>query len=69
MPIIDRFESDFAVLDDNGKMLTVPRDRLPAGAREGDAVRLSPDGCYLTDTEQSEKRRRDLAAFFRRLKK
>jgi hypothetical protein len=40
---IDRFEgSDWAVLEDeHARTVTVPREWLPSGAREGDVLKLS----------------------------
>lgn len=42
--IIDRFENDFAVCEyEEGKTLDLPRDLLPANAKEGDVLRILID--------------------------
>lgn len=69
MWIIDRFEGEFAVLEGETGMLTVPRSSLPADIREGDAVTALPDGSYALDAGQSEQRRKQLSSLFERLKK
>lgn len=53
-PIIDRLESDWAVLEWDGKTFNFPRALLPKGAREGDVVRIS---CEI-DREATDARRR-----------
>ena len=69
MWIIDRFEGEFAVLEGETGMLTVPRSSLPADIREGDAVTALPDGRYALDAGRSERRRKQLSSLFERLKK
>lgn len=40
--IIDRFEEDFAVLEaEDRKCYNVPKEIIPAGAREGDLIIIS----------------------------
>ena len=41
--IIDRFEGDFAVVECDGRMMNIPR-ALVGGAKEGDAVMITPMG-------------------------
>lgn len=69
MWIIDRFEGEFAVLEGENGMLTVPRSALPADICEGSAVTALPDGRYSLDAQQSELRRKRLSTLFERLKK
>lgn len=69
MLIVDRFEGEFAVLEGEAGMLTVPRSSLPSEAREGDAVAALPDGRYRLDAQRSEERKKDLSELFQRLKK
>ncbi|MSQ01903.1 MAG: DUF3006 domain-containing protein [Myxococcales bacterium] len=53
MIVVDRIEADRAVLEICGKTLDIPLSLLPAGAKEGDVLRLivDPD---RTNTELSE---------------
>ncbi len=54
---VDRFEEDFAVLEDDGQNhLNVLRSRLPVGVCEGDILFLL-DGQYFFDKEETERRR------------
>ena len=43
MIILDRVEGDFAVLETNNGMINIPRSDLPAGAKEGDVLKLVID--------------------------
>lgn len=58
MIIIDRFEGNIAVVeDDNGKCKEVKRSMLPDDADEGDVLTYA-DGKYTVDHEATEERRR-----------
>jgi len=39
--IIDRFEGEMAVIEYDGRTFSIPRNLLPAGAREGDVLGFS----------------------------
>lgn len=56
--VLDRIEDGEAVVlvSDSGIERVVPRELLPAGAREGDAFREGGDG-YVHDPEATERRR------------
>ena len=69
MWIIDRVEGEFAGVEGETGILTVPRSSLPADIREGDAVTALPDGRYALDAGRSEQRRKQLSSLFERLKK
>ena len=58
--VIDRFESDVAVLelDDGESFADVDRSTLPEGAREGDAL-IGEKGAWLVDEDAT---RENLAA-------
>ncbi len=43
MLIIERFEGELAVLETDGKPLSIPRGLLPPEAREGDLLTISID--------------------------
>lgn len=62
--IIDRFEGERAVLEQEGRTYELPRSLLPADAREGDAVRL----LVSRDAQLSEERARTVRALRDRLK-
>ena len=53
MLIIDRFEGDFAEVETDKGMINIPRTELPAGAKEGDTLRLTIDA---DDTEARKQR-------------
>lgn len=66
--IIDRFENDSAVIETDGGFIDIPRSCLPENAREGDVI--IPDGSgYVTDVEQTEKRREEIREKMKRLMK
>lgn len=56
--IIDRFEDGFAVLElEGGKMVNVPIEIIPKGAKEGDVVLIEID---KTKTTERQKRIKEL---------
>jgi len=68
--IIDRFEEDFALLE-NPETLEVkeyPRAKLPKGAKEGDVLTES-DGVLSLDSAETEARAARIRERFNRLKK
>ncbi len=65
---IDRLEGDWAVLvDQQGNTSTVPRQLLPAEAKEGDMLRLE-DGHYHVDEALTRQRRQQIRALQQKLK-
>ncbi|NLM62470.1 MAG: DUF3006 domain-containing protein [Clostridiales bacterium] len=57
MLIIDRFEGEYAVCEDNErKMHNIERSKLPPNAREGDVLLLKGDR-YVIDRQETEKRK------------
>ncbi|MCR4637700.1 DUF3006 domain-containing protein [Ruminococcus sp.] len=66
MTIIDRFEGEYAVLETDSGMKTVPRDMLPDGACEGDVLEVT-DGAYTINKKAAEKRRREIREKLRKL--
>lgn len=54
MYTLDRFEEDFAVLEDRNskKMLDIPISNIPSNAKEGDILKLS-NGSYVIDYEET----------------
>lgn len=55
MIIIDRFEENKAVLETDGRFITVDKSSLPAEAREGDV--LSFDGAVYAIDEKARNKR------------
>ena len=56
MYIIDRFENEYAVLEDETKkMVHVKRTELPSEAKPGDCIQMV-DGSYRVDEAQTKKR-------------
>lgn len=55
MYTLDRFEGDFAVLEDRNskKMLDIPISNIPSNAKEGDILKLS-NGSYIVDHEETK---------------
>jgi hypothetical protein len=53
--IIDRFEDNFAVIEHAGGTFTIPRELLPARAKEGDVLRLIVE---IDETETTDRRKK-----------
>ena len=67
--IVDRLTETRAYLeDDGGDILSVPRERLPAGVREGDVLIADGEG-YRIDEKAAEARREMLKDRLARLMK
>ena len=57
--IIDRFENEFAICEDeNKKMIEIKKEDLPLNAKEGDVLNLT-DGTFSIDSEETKKIRED----------
>lgn len=56
MLIIDRFEGDYAILEDNNKHYEIKKTELPINCKEGDVI-TTKDGIYIIDVEQTNLRR------------
>jgi len=62
--IIDRFEGDYAVVEFEGrKMVDIHKRDLPAGLKEGDAIR-STDGAYVYDKLETERIKKETKTMF-----
>lgn len=60
MLIIDRFEGDYAVCENqNREMIDVPISKIPSNAKEGDIL-IDEKGSYIVDVEKTEKLRREI---------
>ena len=62
MLIIDRFEGEYAVCEENaeGKFRRIPKVLLPTGVREGDCLIPAPDGEYRIDAAETLRRRAEI---------
>ena len=57
---IDRIEGTYAVLEQEGRTLTVRLSEFPEGVREGDMLELTADG-WLLRRDAADERRKSLA--------
>jgi len=65
--IIDRFEGDYAVVEfEDRKMVDIHKRDLPAGLKEGDAIR-NTDGVYVYDEVETERIKKETKAMFDKL--
>jgi hypothetical protein len=56
--VIDRFEGDFAVCEDeNRRMIHVRRSEIPLRAAEGDCLIADPKKGYVLDTDETARRK------------
>ena len=68
MLIIDRFEGEFAVVEnsDNEEMTLIEKAIIDLNAGEGDVITFS-DGMYHVDDEATKKRRAEVLALLKKL--
>ena len=58
MLIIDRFEGDFAVCEDeNFQTVNIRRSEIPPQAAEGDCLNADPQRGYVLDADETARRR------------
>ena len=58
--IVDRLEEGYAVCEqEDGSMIRIPMDRLPAGIREGDVL-AAQGGRYRADQAAAQKRKDEI---------
>jgi hypothetical protein len=56
--IIDRFEGDFAVCEKPGRtMMNIPRNKLPAGAKEGDVLIIEGTSIRIDAAETAKRQK------------
>jgi hypothetical protein len=66
--IIDRFEGDFAVCEDeNPRTVHIRRSELPQGAAEGDCIVADPREGYILDHDETARRRARIRSKMNRL--
>jgi hypothetical protein len=67
MLIIDRFEGDFAVVEDGEQRAEIKRALLPPRAKEGDVLVLENE-VYRVDAEATKARRAEVLERLRKLR-
>lgn len=70
MLIIDRFEEDFAVVEDSEKdaNININKEFIEEGAKEGDVLALVDSSFYMIDHAATEKRREQVLALEKRIR-
>ncbi len=70
MLIIDRFEGDYAVVEDSEKdtNINIRKEFIEDGAREGDVLALF-ESFYMIDHAATKKRREEILALEKRIGK
>lgn len=66
MTILDRFEKEYAVLEMDGEMITMLRNRIADNVCEGDVL-VEEDGIFTADEAATNERRAAMRAKMRRL--
>ncbi|MCL1824292.1 MAG: DUF3006 domain-containing protein [Oscillospiraceae bacterium] len=66
MMIIDRFESEYAIIEDNENRLEIKRTLLPENAKEGDVI-VVKNKAFSVDEEETEKRRKEILKKLKKL--
>ena len=69
--IIDRFEGDFAVVEDydTGTIKNLKRENFPKEAKDGDIINISDNNIITIDTEETKKRKEKMENLRKMLKK
>lgn len=67
MLIIDRFEENLAVIENEEAEFLVERSLLPNGAREGDVLRMEESGFYAVDHALTVQRHAAITARLRQI--
>ena len=57
--IIDRFEGNYAMCEDNGTPVVLPRASLPSSAAEGDVLIPMKDGGFAVDVARTAMRKKE----------
>jgi hypothetical protein len=66
--IIDRFESDFAVCEDeNLRTVNIRRSEIPPQAVEGDCLNADPQKGYVLDADETARRKARISKKMERL--
>ncbi len=70
MLIIDRFEGDYAVVEDseNDANINIRKEFIEEGAKEGDVLALF-ETFYMIDQAETKKRREEILALEKRIAK
>lgn len=68
MLIIDRFEGNFAVVEDSetDSVTNIDKTLVDKAAREGDILSFE-NGAYIVDAEATERRRREILELMKKL--
>lgn len=61
MIIIDRFEGEYAVCEDDEKQVLIEKSKLLSNAKEGDVLEKTPQG-YVVNVAETEIRREKINA-------
>ena len=57
--IIDRFEGNYAVCEDDGAPALLPRASLPPSAAEGDVLTTAKDGGFAVNAARTAMRKKE----------
>lgn len=65
----DRFEGELAVLisDEDESEMVVEKSMLPSDTEEGSVLRLTEDGIFVSEPEETERRRREFFLYIKSL--
>ncbi len=62
MIIIDRFEGEYAVCEDDEQQVLIKKDEISHNAKEGDVIEKNEYG-YVVNVGETQKRREKIIAF------
>ena len=59
MIILEKFEDDIAILEIDGEIKKISRKKFSDDVKEGDVL-IQKDGIFMSDKENTEKRRKEI---------
>lgn len=65
---MDRFEENFVIVEVEGNIVNMKRERFPGNIKEGDVVEIKEEGCIILE-EETKKRKDKIKKMFNNLKK
>lgn len=65
--IVDRIEGNYVILEINGEMQSIKKEKFPEEIKEGDIVKFK-ENKFIILKEETEKRRKSIEELFNDLK-
>ncbi|MDR5658346.1 DUF3006 domain-containing protein [Serpentinicella sp. ANB-PHB4] len=67
--IIDRFEREYAVIELDNKIISINKNQVPPGAKEGDSINISTDYKITLNKLKTDERKNSIDKLMKELYK